>query len=130
MTDREFILNALDRVRAKQASIYKRIQHAEGKRVISLILRYERIEDIKGVLSMNALVDILNNELFEIYTCNDKPVTYCGERVPAGSVTGWDIKWLLSLNEETVKQYPLFDCIISRNDNSTGRTRTAEVFNP
>jgi len=131
-TDRALISALRERIDMKQAVRFIRIQDdkTNDKDVIPLILRYEAVHDTKGVLSINTMVDILNNDLFEIYTCNDKPVTYCDKLQPAGAVTGWDIKWVLAPNREAIKQYPFFDCIITKNDNSTGRATDAELFIP
>lgn len=54
--------------------------------------------------------------LYEIYTYNEEAITtgcYAGQGV--GTVSGWDIKWVLS-SKENIKSFPFFDCIISIND--------------
>ena len=79
---------------------------------------------------------IEENNLYEIYVFNDVPVKYPlssslhpnGIMREAGEVDGWDIKWILAPNDETIKKYPFFDVVISKNDNSTGRVLTAEIF--
>ena len=134
-TDRQLILALKDRIQARLAVIYERIQddRTKGKAVISLILRYEAVSDTKDVLSSNGMIDILNNDLFEIYVCNAEPVKNGlnpSELAPAGTIGGWEIKWILAPSEEAIKQYPFFDEIITQNDNSTGRARTAELFTP
>ena len=130
-TDRQLITTLLGKVTSRQAAIYRRIQSdsVRDKDVVGLVLRYDAIDETKGVLSSNAMIDILNNNLYEIYVCNPDDIhsgNYAGNK--AGAVTGWDIKWILAPSDKAVKQYPFFDEIITKNDNSTGRARTAELF--
>ena len=66
-------------------------------------------------------LDITQNEIntlwdkgyrpWEIYTCNDAPVNYCGELKQPGEIGGWDIKHIFS-TREVIKTYPFFDVII------------------
>jgi hypothetical protein len=48
---------------------------------------------------------------FEIYTFNDSPVEYYGKLKQAGTIPGWDIKFVFSTREK-LKNYPYFDAII------------------
>jgi hypothetical protein len=48
---------------------------------------------------------------FEIYTFNDSPVEYYGELKQAGTIPGWNIKFVFSTREK-LKNYPYFDAII------------------
>lgn len=48
---------------------------------------------------------------YEIYTCNDTPVEYCGELKQAGDVSGWNIKFIFA-TRESIKTYPFFDVVI------------------
>jgi hypothetical protein len=67
--------------------------------------------------------------LYEIYTCNPYDITegfYAGKK--AGEVEGWDIQWVIASNDEALKDYPFFDCIITKNDNSTGRMTGAIIW--
>jgi hypothetical protein len=49
---------------------------------------------------------------FEIYTFNDSEVNYLGEVRKAGTVSGWNIKFVFSTREK-LKTYPNFDAVIS-----------------
>ncbi len=48
---------------------------------------------------------------YEIYTFNDSPVEYFGEVKQAGTVSGWNIRFVFSTREK-LKTYPYFDEII------------------
>jgi hypothetical protein len=48
---------------------------------------------------------------FEIYTFNDSAVDYFGEVKKAGTVSGWNIKFVFS-TLENLKTYPHFDTVI------------------
>lgn len=66
--------------------------------------------------------------LYEIYVYNSEDIAegvYEGKK--AGEVDGWDIKWVLS-KPEHIKNFPFFDCIITKNDNSTGRALGAILY--
>ena len=67
-------------------------------------------------------------DLYEIYVSNSEDITdgvYEGKK--AGEVDGWEIKWILSTDDHIFK-FPFFDCIITKNDNSTGRRTGAILF--
>lgn len=69
-------------------------------------------------------------ELFEIYTCNDAEVEYpmgSGKLKARGTITGYDIAWVIA-RPDNIKNYPLFDCIISKGDNSTGMATVAKIY--
>ena len=50
---------------------------------------------------------------WEIYTYNEKPVIYCGGVMPAGTVDGWDIKYVFA-KRDSLKTYPFFDAVIAQ----------------
>ena len=131
-TDRQLISTLRDKLITRQNVLLGRRHNSSlpNDKVERLVIRYKAIEDTKGLLINNEMVDILNNDLFEIYVYNSEWVSYGGEPCPAGYVSGWEIKWVLAPNREAIKKYPFFDCIISRNDNSTGQARSAELFIP
>jgi hypothetical protein len=59
-------------------------------------------------------IDILWNQgyrCFEIYVFNDRHAIYNGEFCEAGTIPGWDIKFVVS-TREAIKEFPFFDCII------------------
>ena len=132
-TDRQLIHTLRDKLGARQSALSSRIHSSEisDKEFKRLTARYYAIRNNSDLLIKNEMVDILNNDLFEIYTYNTEPLkdgVYAGS--PAGAISGWEIKWILAPNREAIKKYPFFDCIISRNDNSTGQARSAELFTP
>lgn len=127
-TDRRLIKSLAERAQAKHYNRHKDDEPTFENNLANS-KRYSVLKDINQSLKVN-MVDIHNNDLFEIYVCNDKPVIYCDALHEAGHVTGWEIKWILSPNKEAIKQYPFFDCIISKNDNSTGQAIDAELFIP
>ena len=128
-TDRRLIKELAERVQANLSRKHER-EEPTFENIRAYSKRYNALKDINQLLRVN-LVDIYNNDLFEIYVCNPEPTNdkMYGKQ-PAGSITGWDIKWVLAPNKEAVKQYPFFDCIITRNDNSTGQAIDAELFIP
>lgn len=132
-TDRALIHALRERGNAKKKALSNRIHkhRVAGEDAEQLIGRYVAIHDINDLLAKNIMIDILNNDLFEIYVCNPKDIhnsDYAGNK--AGDITGWDIKWVLAPNREAIKKYPFFDCIITQNDNSAGQAHTAELFIP
>ncbi|MCK4870779.1 MAG: hypothetical protein KAS93_06690 [Gammaproteobacteria bacterium] len=130
-TDRRLIHDFIERVHAKRYRRDRSYDYEASSMEVNQLKakRYGVLTDINRSINVN-MVDIHSNNLYEIYTCNAEPVTYCGELKPAGHVSGWDIKWILAPNKAAVEQYPFFDCIISRNDNSTGQAIDAELFLP
>lgn len=67
--------------------------------------------------------------LYEIYTYNPEPVhdgVY--EGAEAGEISGWDTQWVLATDWKTLETFPFFDCVISTNDNSTGRRLGAIIW--
>jgi hypothetical protein len=48
---------------------------------------------------------------YEIYTFNEVPVMYCGKVCPAGTIGGWDIKFVFSTRQK-LNSFPFFDAII------------------
>ena len=67
-------------------------------------------------------------DLFEIYVYNDFDIDEgCYEGKKAGEVSVWDTRWVLG-TDEGIKTFPWFDCIISKNDNSTGRRTGAIIW--
>jgi len=54
---------------------------------------------------------------YEVYLYNDTPITtwcYAGSNI--GTVSGWEIEYI-RCTREALNTYPLFDAIISTNDN-------------
>ena len=49
---------------------------------------------------------------FEIYTYNKTDVIYVGKPHAAGTVSGWDIEFVIS-KRELLKDMPFFDCVIT-----------------
>ena len=52
---------------------------------------------------------------YEIYVFNPEDIKdglYAGKK--AGTISGWDIK--LVKTDKDIKTFPLFDCIITKND--------------
>lgn len=132
-TDRALIMALKDRATIKRNEYLYHVRSTNKAAGMKdkLVNRIIGSFDANNILILNGTIDILNNDLFEIYVCNPEDIhngVYAGNK--AGDITGWDIKWVLAPNREAVKQYPLFDCIISKNDNSTGRALTAELFIP
>ena len=67
-------------------------------------------------------------DLYEIYVYNSEDINegcYAGKK--AGEVGGWGIKWVLSTDDH-IFNFPFFDEIITKNDNSTGRRIGAILF--
>lgn len=55
---------------------------------------------------------------FEIYTCNEVPITYYGEKKAAGEVTGWEIKHVFAKRAD-LPTFPFFDTVICGSDVGT-----------
>lgn len=125
-TDRRLIKALIDKVNARR---YRRDNYKLERGIGRSFDLYQLHSDINQSIKLN-MVDIYNNDLFEIYTYNSNPVEsdVDGGAIPAGTLDGWEIKWILAPNKEVIKQYPFFDCIISINDNSTGQATDAELF--
>jgi hypothetical protein len=49
---------------------------------------------------------------YEIYTYNKTDVIYVGKPHAAGTVSGWDIEFVIS-KRELLKDMPFFDCVIT-----------------
>lgn len=67
-------------------------------------------------------------DLYEIYVYNDTQINdgqYEGAQ--PGTVSGWDIRWVLG-TDEGIKSFPYFDEVITKNDNSTGRRLGAIIW--
>jgi len=128
-TDRRLILDLTETVCAKRYRKDRSLDYAVRslEKSQERARKYSTLSDINKSIKKN-LIDIYNNNLYEIYVCNSEPVEYCGELKQAGAVGGWDIKWILAPNKAAIKKYPFFDCIISKNDNSTGMALDAEIF--
>lgn len=70
---------------------------------------------------MKRLVDLTDNQVdalwakgyrcYEIYTFNEKPEMYCDKIWPAGTISGWKIKFIFSTRDK-IKSFPFFDAII------------------
>ncbi len=66
--------------------------------------------------------------LYEVYLYNDELITEGSyEGKPAGTVSGWNIQWVLG-TDEGIKSFPYFDEVITKNDNSTGRRLGAIIW--
>ena len=71
---------------------------------------------IKDIPKCQTGDDYTDLNLYEIYTYNEEDITEgCYKGKKAGEVTGWNIFWVLSTDEK-IKTFPLFDCIITKND--------------
>ncbi len=49
---------------------------------------------------------------YEIYTYNKTDVVYVGKPHAAGTVSGWDIEFVVS-KRDLLEEMPFFDCVIS-----------------
>ena len=52
---------------------------------------------------------------YEIYVYNDRDIkegVYKGSK--KGTVSGWEIRYVMTNRD--IKEYPLFDCVITKND--------------
>jgi len=75
--------------------------------------------------TMEATKDL---DLYEIYVYNHEPITDgVYEGALAGEVDGWEIKWVLA-TDDGIFDFPWFNCIITKNDNSTGRRLGAIIW--
>jgi len=69
--------------------------------------------DIKE-FSKEQLDELYNQDFrcYEIYTYNKTDVIYFGKPHAAGTVSGWDIEFVIS-KRELLKDMPFFDCVIT-----------------
>lgn len=71
-------------------------------------LGYYRVKGLEGlkkaIMTLDRTCNIEIIHTYEIYTLEPEKLT-----------TGWDIKHIES-TDSLVKKYPLFDCVISKND--------------
>ena len=64
-------------------------------------------------LTENQIDALWNNgyRCYEIYTFNEKPERYCGKIWPAGTIGGWEIKFVFSTRKK-LNSFPFFDVVI------------------
>lgn len=111
-----------------QQEKYEGIMRQDGWEALELSVRANHNRILADAILLHMKLHYLWN-LYEIYTCNPEDITegvYEGKK--AGEVTGWNIHWVIATSEDALKDYPFFDCVISTNDNSTGRMTGAYIW--
>ena len=105
---------------------YKSIASLNGDDALKELLELRHPPLMASAIMLQLQID--NLDMFEIYVYNNAQINdgqYEGAQ--PGTVSGWEIKWVLG-TEEGVKSFPYFDEIISKNDNSTGRRIGAYIW--
>ena len=124
MTKVNNINEALDKIIVEQG--YEAILSQDGWETLELTLKY-RYPELTCSLLMTQM-KIRQLDLFEIYVYNDAQINEgVYEGAQPGTVSGWDIQWVLATSEG-IKTYPFFDEVITKNDNSTGRRTGAVIW--
>ena len=107
-----------------------RCTEEQAKELIEMVLKLEGKKEKPMNKNIEETMEKTKNlNLYEIYVCNSEDIhdgMYEGKL--AGEITGWDIHWVLASSEDALEDYPFFDCVITTNDNSTGRRLGAIIW--
>ena len=104
---------------------YDTILKQDGWETLELTLRDRHTPLLCDAIILELKIKQLN--LYEIYVYNNCDIfdgMYAGKK--AGEISGWETKHVLG-TDEGIKTFPWFDCVISKNDNSTGQ-RTGAIL--
>lgn len=121
------ITNSIGQIKSLiQRRHYDGILDQDGWETLELTLKDRHPPLVCDAVILELKIRQLN--LYEIYIYNDFDIqTGVHEGKKAGEVSGWDTCWVLG-TDEGIKTFPWFDCVITKNDNSTGRRTGAIIW--
>lgn len=125
------MINSISLVDSQATSLirqkdYEGILEQDGWETLELTLKDSHPQLLCDMIMLELKLRKLN--LYEIYIYNEYIISDgVYEGAQPGTVSGWDIRWVLG-TDEGIKTFPFFDRVITKNDNSQGRRIGAIIW--